>query len=126
VLSIYLKGGLPRHRKKIIVDHDDILVSPTKMLKSHARSKANLKVEYKEEVSTGLRPTMEFYILISHEFQKLGLGMWRGELSSKAGTDKAHVSRFVVDTNGLFPRSCSSSIDYASFQEVNKRFHSLG
>jgi E3 ubiquitin-protein ligase TRIP12 len=69
------------------------------MMKSHARSKALLKVEYKEEVGTGLGPTMEFYTLISHEFQKLGLGMWRGQLSSKVGNDKTHVSQFVVATN---------------------------
>jgi E3 ubiquitin-protein ligase TRIP12 len=51
------------------------------MMKSHAKSNALLEVEYKEEVGTGLGPTMELYTLISHEFQnKAGLGMWRGEL----------------------------------------------
>jgi E3 ubiquitin-protein ligase TRIP12 len=69
------------------------------MMKSHTRSKALLKVEYKEEVGTVLGPTMEFYMLISHEFQKLGLGMWRGELSSEASNDKIRVSQFVVATN---------------------------
>jgi E3 ubiquitin-protein ligase TRIP12 len=118
--------GTPQFRKKFIVDRDDILVSAAKMMKSHARGKALLEVEYKEEVGTGLGPTMEFYTLISHEFQMPGLGMWRGELSSEAGTDKAHGSRFVVATNGLFPRPWSSSADYVSFQEVNKRFHLLG
>jgi E3 ubiquitin-protein ligase TRIP12 len=97
---IYIpERGSPESQKKIIVDHDDILVRAAKMMKSHARSKALLKVEYKEEVGTGLGPTMEFYTLISHEFQKLGLGMWRGQLSSKVGNDKTHVSQFVVATN---------------------------
>jgi E3 ubiquitin-protein ligase TRIP12 len=124
---IYIpERGSPESQKKIIVDHDDILVRAAKMMKSHARSKALLKVEYKEEVGTGLGPTMEFYTLISHEFQKLGLGMWRGQLSSKVGNDKTHVSQFVVATNWLFPRPWSSSAYYASFNEVNKRFHPLG
>jgi len=77
-------------------------------------------------VGTGLGPTMEFYTLISHEFQKSGLGMWRGDLPCEAGTDDAHVSRFVVAPKGLFPRPWSASADCASFQEVSKQFHLLG
>lgn len=96
------------------------------MMKSHAKSNALLEVEYKEEVGTGLGPTMEFYTLISHEFQKSGLGMWRGELPCKSGTHDTHVSRFVVASNGLFPRPWSASEDPASFQEVSERFHLLG
>ncbi|XP_062179869.1 E3 ubiquitin-protein ligase UPL4 isoform X2 [Phragmites australis] len=118
--------GSPHSRKKFKVDRDDILVSAAKMMKSHARSNSLLEVEYKEEVGTGLGPTMEFYTLISHEFQKSGLGMWRGELLCEAGTDDAHVSRFVLAPNGLFPRPWSASADCASFQELNRRFHLLG
>ena len=113
-------------RKKFKVDRDDILVSGAKMMKSHAKSNALLEVEYKEEVGTGLGPTMEFYTLISHEFQKSGLGMWRGELPCESGTNDAHVSGFVVAPNGLFPRPWSASADSASFQEVSERFHLLG
>jgi hypothetical protein len=69
---------------------------------------------------------MEFYTLISHEFQKSGLGMWRGELPCEAVTNDAHVSRFVVAPKGLFPRPWSASADCASFQEVSKQFHLLG
>ena len=31
------------------------------------------------QVGTGLGPTLEFYALISQEFQRADLGMWRGE-----------------------------------------------
>ena len=31
------------------------------------------------KVGTGLGPTLEFYALISQEFQRADLGMWRGE-----------------------------------------------
>ncbi|KAL6619092.1 hypothetical protein ACP70R_034231 [Stipagrostis hirtigluma subsp. patula] len=118
--------GSSLSRKKFKVDRDNILVSAAKMMKSHARSNALLEVEYKEEVGTGLGPTMEFYTLISHEFQKSGLGMWRGEFPVEAGNDNAHGLRFVVAPNGLFPRPWSRSADCASFSEVNKRFHLLG
>lgn len=118
--------GSAHSRKKFKVDRDDILVSAAKMMKSYAKSNALLEVEYKEEVGTGLGPTMEFYTLISHEFQKSGLGMWRGELPREVGTDDAHVSRFVVAPKGLFPRPWSASTDCASFQEVSKQFRLLG
>ncbi|KAE8812510.1 E3 ubiquitin-protein ligase UPL4 [Hordeum vulgare] len=114
-------------RKKFKVDRDDILASAVKMMRSYAKSNALLEVEYAEEVGTGLGPTMEFYTLISHEFQKSGLGMWRGELPCEAGTDNTHVGRrTVVAPNGLFPRPWSASVDCASFSEANKSFHLLG
>jgi E3 ubiquitin-protein ligase TRIP12 len=62
-------------RKKFEVHCNNILVSVAKVLWSYARSSALLEVEY-EEVGTDLGPTMESYTLISHEFQKCGLGMW--------------------------------------------------
>ncbi|KAK8457623.1 hypothetical protein SEVIR_3G218600v4 [Setaria viridis] len=126
IVNTVTERGPSHSRKKFRVDRDDILVSAAKMMKSYAKSNALLEVEYKEEVGTGLGPTMEFYTLISHEFQKSGLGMWRGELPCEAGTDDAHVSRFVVAPKGLFPRPWSTSADCASFQEVSKQFHLLG
>lgn len=125
-VNIVTERGSSHSRKKFKVDRDDILVSAAKMMKSYAKSNALLEVEYKEEVGTGLGPTMEFYTLISHEFQKSGLGMWRGELPREAGTDDAHVPRFVVAPKGLFPRPWYASADSASFQEVSKQFHLLG
>ncbi|KAL5231047.1 hypothetical protein ABZP36_029823 [Zizania latifolia] len=114
-------------RKKFKVDRDNILVSAAKVMQSHAQSNALLEVEYKEEVGTGLGPTMEFYTLISHEFQKSGFGMWRGELPREAGLDDAHVgSRFVVAPNGLFPKPWSSQVHGSSFSEVQKKFYLLG
>ncbi|CAL4893978.1 unnamed protein product [Urochloa decumbens] len=126
IMDTVTERGHSHSRKKFKVDREDILVSAAKMMKSYAKSNALLEVEYNEEVGTGLGPTMEFYTLISHEFQKSGLGMWRGELPCEAGTDDAHVSRFVVAPKGLFPRPWSASADCASFQEVSKQFHLLG
>uniref|UniRef100_A0A0D9WHF8 HECT-type E3 ubiquitin transferase n=1 Tax=Leersia perrieri TaxID=77586 RepID=A0A0D9WHF8_9ORYZ len=114
-------------RKKFKVDRNNILVSAAKVMQSHARSNALLEVEYEEEVGTGLGPTMEFYTLISHEFQKSCLGMWRGELPREADPDNGYGgSVFVVAPNGLFPKPWSTHVDCSSFSEVSKQFHLLG
>ncbi|XP_006655387.2 E3 ubiquitin-protein ligase UPL4 isoform X1 [Oryza brachyantha] len=114
-------------RKKFKVDRDNILASAAKVMQSHAWGNALLEVEYKEEVGTGLGPTMEFYTLISHEFQKSGLGMWRGDIPCETGPDIAHGgSGFVVAPNGLFPKPWSIHVDCSSFSEVDKQFHLLG
>ncbi|KAG6503717.1 hypothetical protein ZIOFF_036041 [Zingiber officinale] len=64
----------------------------------------SLEVEYAEEVGTGLGHTMEFYTLVSHEFQKAGLGMWREDLCCNVGD-----SEFVSAPLGLFPRPWSTT-----------------
>ena len=45
----------------------------------YAGSRAMLELEYFGEAGTGLGPTLEFYTLLSHELQRRGLGMWRGD-----------------------------------------------
>ncbi|KAK3038394.1 hypothetical protein RJ639_030560 [Escallonia herrerae] len=64
-------GSLPR--KKFLVHRDRILKSAAKMMGLNDSQKVVLEVEYEEEVGTGLGPTLEFYTLVSHEFQKSGL-----------------------------------------------------
>ncbi|KAL7195450.1 hypothetical protein ACSBR1_035636 [Camellia fascicularis] len=121
-------SGLPR--KKFLVHRNCILESAAQMMDLHARQKAILEVEYSEEVGTGLGPTLEFYTLVSHEFQKSGLGMWRedhGLLSGKSFQDED--SGIVVFPCGLFPRPWSSIVSTSSgleFSEVIKKFVLLG
>jgi hypothetical protein len=31
------------------------------------------------QVGTGLGPTLEFYTMLSHDLQRKGLGLWRGD-----------------------------------------------
>ncbi|KAJ7972448.1 E3 ubiquitin-protein ligase [Quillaja saponaria] len=57
-------SSLPR--KKFLVFHNQ-------MMDFHSLHKVVLEVEYNEEVGTGLGLTMEFYTLVSQEFQKSGL-----------------------------------------------------
>ncbi|KAG1337984.1 E3 ubiquitin-protein ligase UPL4 [Cocos nucifera] len=116
-------------RKKFKVNRNDILGSAAKMMELHARSKAVIEVEYNEEVGTGLGPTMEFYTLVSHEFQKVGLGMWRGDLGLHAGSGEVVEFGFVPAPFGLFPRPWSAENSVSNgiqFPEVIKKFSLLG
>lgn len=120
------------HRKKFKVDRSNILESAEKMMASLARSKTAIEVEYNGEVGTGLGPTMEFYTLASHEFQKIGLGMWRGEKSSPSHSEDGSItggSGFVVAPFGLFPRPWSAETCVSNgvqYSDVIKKFFLLG
>jgi E3 ubiquitin-protein ligase TRIP12 len=118
-------------RKKFLVLRDRVLESAAQMMDSYAHVKAPIEVEYNEEVGTGLGPTLEFYTLVSREFQKSGLGMWRQDHISftTSETLQAEYSGIVNSSFGLFPRPWPSSVDAsdaAQFSEVIKKFFLLG
>ena len=122
-------GGLPR--KKFLVSRDSILESAKQMMEMHARHKGLLEVVYNEEVGTGIGPTLEFYTLVSHEFQKNGLGMWRDDYGSSTSSTclQPENREFVMCLLGLFPRPWSSSKDASDgsqFSEVINKFVLLG
>ncbi|XP_042377997.1 E3 ubiquitin-protein ligase UPL4-like isoform X1 [Zingiber officinale] len=111
-------------RKKFKVDRNKILECAMKMMELHVHSKGSLEVEYDEEVGTGLGPTMEFYTLLSHEFQKAGLGMWREDLCHSVGESGLLSAPF-----GLFPRPWSTTtgvLGGTEFSDVIKKFLLLG
>ncbi|XP_057984014.1 E3 ubiquitin-protein ligase UPL4 isoform X2 [Malania oleifera] len=122
-------SSLPR--KKFLVCRNRILGSAAQMMNLHACEKAVLEVEYNDEVGTGLGPTLEFYTLVSNEFQKIGLGMWREDHSSsvyKKSLDAEDLG-IVASPLGLFPRPWSSTVDTSNgvqFSEVIKNFVLLG
>ncbi|XP_052184785.1 E3 ubiquitin-protein ligase UPL3-like [Diospyros lotus] len=68
-------------RQKVRVSRNRILDSAVKVMEMYSSQKAVLEVEYFGEVGTGLGPTLEFYTLLSHDLQKVGLGMWRSNSS---------------------------------------------
>ncbi|GAA0184288.1 ubiquitin-protein ligase [Lithospermum erythrorhizon] len=118
-------------RKKFMVDRDRILDSATQMMDLHASHKVIIEVEYNEEVGTGLGPTLEFYTLVSHEFQKCCLGMWREDHLSLGSKEGVEVEDFgiLVSRFGLFPRPWSAAVSTSNskdFSEVLKRFVLLG
>ncbi|XP_074275667.1 E3 ubiquitin-protein ligase UPL3-like [Silene latifolia] len=68
-------------RQKVRVSRNRILDSAAKVMEMYSSQKAVLEVEYFGEVGTGLGPTLEFYTLLSHDLQKVDLGMWRANYS---------------------------------------------
>ncbi|XP_024982786.1 E3 ubiquitin-protein ligase UPL4 isoform X2 [Cynara cardunculus var. scolymus] len=126
-----LQNDAPMPRRKFLVYRHQILESAAKMMDLHANQKVVLEVEYDEEVGTGLGPTMEFFTLVSNEFQKPGLGMWRGDNSSLASMQSLgnQDSVIVASPFGLFPSPWCPSISVASgieFSEVIRKFFLLG
>ncbi|KAM6569071.1 hypothetical protein CsatB_017056 [Cannabis sativa] len=121
-------GGLSR--KKFLVSRDSILESAKQMMEQHARHKGLLEVVFNDEVGTGIGPTLEFFTLVSHEFQKTGLGMWRDDHGSASDTSwQLENKEFVMCPLGLFPRPWSSSTDVSDgtqFSGVMKNFELLG
>lgn len=109
-------GRLPR--QKVRISRDRILESAYKVFELYGSSRASLEVEFFNEVGSGLGPTLEFYALVSKEFARKSLGLWR------AG-DHTDESDFVHTKAGLFPRPVE---DFASEdgKKVLRVFRVLG
>lgn len=122
-------GSSSLPRKKFLVRRDQILDSATRMMNLYASQKVVLEAEFEDEVGTGLGPTLEFYTLVSYEFQKFGLGMWRGDhMSFTAPKSFEEENSSGLSTPlGLFPRPWSSEVSNGvEFTEVTKKYTLLG
>ncbi|XP_059653991.1 E3 ubiquitin-protein ligase UPL3-like [Cornus florida] len=127
-------------RQKVRVSRNRILDSAAKVMEMYSSQKAVLEVEYFGEVGTGLGPTLEFYTLLSHDLQKVGLGMWRSNFSSNeppmeadgdkqknrktnnvTGLDTAVGDRDLVHAPlGLFPRPWPPNADASGGSQFSK------
>ena len=136
-------------RQKVRVSRNRILDSAAKVMEMYSSQKAVLEVEYFGEVGTGLGPTLEFYTLLSHDLQKVGLSMWRSNFSpdkqsmeidgdelkngktnniSESGLSLA-TSDIVQAPLGLFPRPWppnADTSDGSQFSKVIEYFRLLG
>ncbi|XP_076931834.1 E3 ubiquitin-protein ligase UPL3-like [Bidens hawaiensis] len=111
-------------RQKVRVSRTRILESAAKVMEMYSSQKAVLEVEYFGEVGTGLGPTLEFYTLLSHDLQKVGLRMWRSNVS-ESGADVD----LVLAPLGLFPRPWPVTVDGSNgsqFYKVTEHFRLLG
>ncbi|XP_064977058.1 E3 ubiquitin-protein ligase UPL3-like isoform X1 [Musa acuminata AAA Group] len=141
-------------RQKVRVSRNRILDSAVKVMEMYSSQKAVLEVEYFGEVGTGLGPTLEFYTLLSHDLQKVELGLWRsnygsdnnvmqidgGEMEDGKTDDgsvmKIHNDNFSVQRRdiiqaplGLFPRPWSHNVgasDGSQFSKVLEYFRLVG
>ena len=89
-------GRLPR--QKVRISRESILPSAIKVLELYGKGPSILEVEYFEEVGSGLGPTLEFYALVSREFVRADLDLWRVEKTSRVGD-----AEYVHNTHGVFP-----------------------
>ncbi|PPQ78382.1 hypothetical protein CVT25_011605 [Psilocybe cyanescens] len=87
-------------RQKVRISRKHILESAVKVFELYGSSSSILEVEYFEEVGTGLGPTLEFYSLVSKEFARKDLKLWRDADSSGPGV-------YVDHPNGLYPAPLS-------------------
>lgn len=83
-------------RQKVRISRKHILESAVKVFELYGSSSSVLEVEYFEEVGTGLGPTLEFYSLVSKEFARKDLKIWRD-------TDASSPSVYVGHPTGLYP-----------------------
>ncbi|KAL2346042.1 hypothetical protein Fmac_000042 [Flemingia macrophylla] len=133
-------------RQKVRVSRNRVLDSAAKVMEMYSSQKAVLEVEYFGEVGTGLGPTLEFYTILSHDLQKVGLQMWRSYSSEKYqmevdegkkkmkssegfGPNLAGNGELVHAPLGLFPRpwpTNSDVSDCSQFSKVVDYFRLLG
>ncbi|KPV74163.1 uncharacterized protein RHOBADRAFT_54018 [Rhodotorula graminis WP1] len=109
-------GRLPR--QKVRISRDRILESAYKVFELYGSSRASLEVEFFDEVGSGLGPTLEFYALVSKEFARKTLGLWREG-------DHADKSDYVHTRTGLFPMPLADSTTDAG-KKVLRVFRILG
>ncbi|KAK1370334.1 HECT-type E3 ubiquitin transferase [Heracleum sosnowskyi] len=130
-------------RQKVRVSRNRILESAAKVMEMYSSQKAVLEVEYFGEIGTGLGPTLEFYTLLSHDLQKVGLGMWRSNSYNKSASegdtfhqkdqkrtsDISQASRDLIQAPlGLFPQPWppSDGSDVGQLNKVIEYFRLLG
>lgn len=107
-------------RQKVRISRSNILSSAFKVFELYGRTSSLLEVEYFDEVGTGLGPTLEFYAMVSKEFAKKSLHLWRSDESRESGD-------FVYCPNGLFPLPLpESEVDTASGNARTRAFKVLG
>ncbi|KAJ2934030.1 hypothetical protein H1R20_g3045, partial [Candolleomyces eurysporus] len=87
-------------RQKVRISRKHILESAVKVFELYGSSSSVLEVEYFEEVGTGLGPTLEFYSLVSKEFARKDLKIWRDDDASGSGL-------YVSHPTGLYPAPIS-------------------
>lgn len=110
-------GRLTRH--KLRVSRETLFLSGIKILEKYGSSPNVLEIEYKDEEGTGLGPTLEFYSLMSKEFAKKSLNMWRIDSTEAYDLEEKYV------TNTLFPGPLVGA-DEEENGKVLKLFENLG
>lgn len=105
-------------RQKVRIHRDKLFESMVKIMEMYGtNSKYMLEIEFYDEVGSGLGPTLEFYSLVSHEWQRKSLCMWR----ECAAMD----SDYVPNRFGLFPAPLAAA-DAKRQKSIIRLFKTLG
>ncbi|KAI5474563.1 E3 ubiquitin-protein ligase TRIP12, partial [Pseudohyphozyma bogoriensis] len=88
------------------------------VFKLYGSSRASLEVKFFSEVGSGLGPTLEFYAVVSKEFARKDLSLWRD-------TNAAGRSSYVLSPAGLSPRPLDNATTEAG-KKVLKVFRVSG
>ncbi|KAF9340444.1 Ubiquitin fusion degradation protein 4 [Linnemannia elongata] len=107
-------------RQKVRISRQKALESAVRVMDLYGSHQAMLEVEYFEEVGTGLGPTLEFYSVVSKEFCKKFLKLWRDG-------DSEGATKYVTVPQGLYPRPMATVPGHAdNHRKILKLFKSLG
>lgn len=112
-------------KRKRTVSRNSLLKQAETILQDHGDSKALLEIQYKNEVGTGLGPTLEFYALVSKELQRADLDMWHA-VELVADEVKEQTVNYVHSSSGLFPMPVSRNSRPSSMTKVCNKFKLLG
>lgn len=105
-------------RQKVRIHRDKLFESMMKVIDMYGgNSKYMLEIEFYDEAGSGLGPTLEFYSLVSREWQRKSLNMWRDV--------QPDVGEHVFCENGLFPLPLHV-VESAQRDQVLKCFKILG
>ena len=97
--------SIPRiPKRKLTVSREDLLDQAIGVLNDTSVNISMLEVRFKDEVGTGLGPTLEFYSLVSLEVQKRVLGLWHDT--------RIDSNEFYFSPNGLYPSALFSQLTH--------------
>lgn len=122
---------VPRlEKRKRIVSRSDIFKGAETLFNDLGSTRSLLEIQYESEVGTGLGPTLEFYALVSKEFQRADFSMWRAEpldnCEFKDDKNDAESISYVFASNGLFPAPLGRSTKPSAANKLKQRFKLLG
>jgi E3 ubiquitin-protein ligase TRIP12 len=119
-------------RQKVRISRKHILESAMKVFELYGSSSSILEVEYFEEVGTGLGPTLEFYSLVSKEFTRKDLKVWRDSHHSDSGVYVHHPAGLypapinaqeLEQDGGLYVDLTQEIISFSDMDIPRKRIH---
>lgn len=120
---------MPRlDKKKRTVVRCDIFKQSERVLNDFLNNKSLLEIQFEGEVGTGLGPTLEFYTLVSREFQKADLNLWRGEnlVIMEGEGDSQKKLNYTFSRDGLFPATIPKNIKASQLAKIKSKFRHLG